>query len=214
MSPLFAKQNDHLKLFSADASLQAVIKQTDLPQWTSTGNVFHDVMSCIIEQQIHYRSSKNVFQHVMMEAGVDELHPDNFHLLEQALSRLRLSEAKYEAMAEATEFFEQSDVKWETASDEEVRQQLSTVKGIGVWTTDMILLYTLRHPDVFPKDDYHLGQIMTKVYGLDPQKQLKKEMLRISERWRGNRSLAVLYLLAYKNSLLKKRKKYKATFFA
>lgn len=200
------KQNDHQKLFPQDAVLQTIIKETELPVWVSTQNVFHDVMSCIIEQQIHYRSSKNVFRHLMQEAGLDELHPETFPQLEPALPKLRLSEAKYEAMAGTVDFFSRNKVPWNDLDDDQVRKQLSAIQGVGTWTAEMILLYTLHRPDVFPNGDYHLTQIMTKVYGLDPHKQLSKNMLQISERWGNNRSLAVLYLLAYKDSLLKRKK--------
>jgi DNA-3-methyladenine glycosylase II len=202
---LMTKKNNatHAVLFPDDAVLQAVIKATELPQWTSTHNVFHDVMSCIIEQQIHYRSSKHVFAHVMQEAGLQELHVDDFQILERVLYKLRLSEAKYEAMAHTVDFFSQNDLDWEQLSDAEVRTRLSSIQGVGIWTADMILLYTLRRPDVFPLVDYHLTQIMVKCYGLD-KKGVHKKMREVAQRWGNNRSMAVLYLLAYKNNLLKK----------
>ena len=78
--------------------MAGLVNEVDLPPLRSTYNVFHDVMSCIIEQQVHYRSSKYVFQRVMQAAGLEELTPDNFHLLEPCLPAVRLSAAKYEAM--------------------------------------------------------------------------------------------------------------------
>jgi DNA-3-methyladenine glycosylase II len=197
----------HAALFPDDTTLQRIIESTQLPVWRSTENVFHDVMSCIIEQQIHYRSSKNVFQYVMQEAGLEIVTVHNFDQLQPALQSLRLSEAKHEAMAYAIDFFSRNDLAWETMTDDEVRKRLSAVQGIGLWTADMILLYTLRRPDIFPKGDYHLTQIMTKVYSVDPKKQQQKRMLQIAERWGQNKSLAVLYLLAYKNILTRSRNK-------
>ena len=193
-------------LFPKDKVLQQVIAVTELPQWQSTNNVFHDVMSCIIEQQIHYRSSKYVFQHVMREAGLEELTVANFPVLEQALYKLRLSEAKYEAMAHAVAFFSDNNIDWERLADDEVRERLGAIEGVGQWTVDMILLYTLWRPDVFPNGDYHLTRIMSSLYHLDANKPSLKKMRALAENWEGNRSLAVLYLLAYKNNLLKKPK--------
>ena len=62
----------------------------------------------------------------------------------------------------------------------------------------MILLYTLERPNVFPYDDYHLKQIMVSLYGLDPKVRLKAQMIEISESWGNQKSLAVLYLFAWK----------------
>jgi DNA-3-methyladenine glycosylase II len=198
---------NHLKRFPQDLVLQHLIQQTELPAYVSTENVFQDLMSCIIEQQIHYRSSKNIFNHLLLESGLDELHPHNFILLEPLLAKLRLSEAKYKAIALTLDFFSRHNFQWNDLSDKDIRQELTAIQGVGSWTADMILLYTLRRANVFPKGDYHLTKIMIKVYGLDPRKELNKNMLQIAEKWGNNRSLAVLYLLAYKDQLLKKPKK-------
>lgn len=197
----------HEALFSHDPVMKGLVAGVELPPLRSTDNVFHDVMSCIIEQQIHYRSSKHSFQHLMQEAGLKELSIDNFHLLEPCLPKVRLSAAKVEAMAHTLDFFAQNDVMWKQLSDEEVRLELGRIKGVGRWTVDMILLYTLGRPDIFPHDDYHLCQIMPRLYGLDPKKKLAERMMAIAEQWSGFRSLAVLYLLAWKNQQLKKRKR-------
>jgi DNA-3-methyladenine glycosylase II len=194
----------HKKYFVKDQVLLKLVDTISPPTWKSTENVFHDIMSCIIEQQIHYRSSKNTFQHVMQEAGLDELSLENFHLVEPVLSTLRLSESKFKAMADTIHFFSQNNICWYDLSDEEIRISLKSIRGIGRWTTDMILLYTLHRPDIFPYDDYHLHQIMPKLYGLDPKNKLTEKMKAIAEHWKGNRSLGVLYLLAWKNQSVKK----------
>ena len=66
----------------------------------------------------------------------------------------------------------------------------------------MILLYTLQRPNIFPYDDFHLKQIMVSLYGLDGNAKLKAQMLEISEMWDKQKSLAVLYLLAYKKYIM------------
>jgi DNA-3-methyladenine glycosylase II len=62
----------------------------------------------------------------------------------------------------------------------------------------MILLYTLERPNVFPYDDFHLKQIMISLYNLNPKVRLKAQMLEVADNWGNQKSLAVLYLLAYK----------------
>jgi DNA-3-methyladenine glycosylase II len=75
---------------------------------------------------------------------------------------------------------------------------LSGIKGIGKWTIDMILLYTLERPNIFPSDDFHLKQIMTSLYHLHPKAKLRAQMLKVAEQWGNQKSLATLYLLAWK----------------
>jgi DNA-3-methyladenine glycosylase II len=62
----------------------------------------------------------------------------------------------------------------------------------------MMLLYTLQRPNVFPYDDFHLKQIMVNLYSLNPNVKLKTQMNDIANDWGQQKSLAVLYLLAWK----------------
>ena len=101
------------------------------------------------------------------------------------------------------DFFNTNKIKWQTLSDAEISAQLSSIKGIGKWTIDMILLYTLQRPDVFPYDDFHLKEIMVKLYNLDPNIKLKAQMIDISNDWGEHKSLAVRYLLDWKTFLKK-----------
>jgi DNA-3-methyladenine glycosylase II len=183
-----------------DPVLGTIVQQIPEPKIISTGNVFHDLMSCVLEQQIHYRSTKKIFQKMLNTPSIDILSPDNFTLLEEkALKDAKLSIGKYETVLGILEFWEKQPLDWFSLDDQEVREQLAKIKGIGKWTVDMILMYTLQRPNVFPYDDFHLKQIMTSLYGLDPNVKLKAQMIEISEKWGDQKSLAVLYLLAWKN---------------
>lgn len=189
---------------TTDSVLKEIIAQIDVPATVSTKNVFHDLLSCIIEQQIHYRSSKKQFERLLAKAEIRLLTPENFARFEkEVLSTITLSQKKYETILRVLEFWNEQLVDWQTLSDNTVKEKLSEIKGIGPWTVDMILMYTLGRPNVFPVDDYHLKQIMVSLYGLDPNSKLKTQMLEVSEKWKPNRSLAVKYLLEWKSSLKK-----------
>jgi DNA-3-methyladenine glycosylase II len=182
-----------------DPILQKIILQVSCPVINSTKDVFHDVMSCILEQQIHYRSTKKIFAKALDQAGIEHLTLENFHLLEKhSISKMKLARGKYETMISFIDYWSNNDLDFNLLDDDEVIAQLSSIKGIGKWTIDMILLCTLERPNVFPFDDFHLKAIMVKLYGLDPNVKLKAQMLEISEKWENQKSLAVLYLLEAK----------------
>lgn len=188
-----------LSLAKADPVLEKIIRQIPYPDVVSTNHVFHDLMSCIIEQQIHYRSTKKIFSRMLTSAGIERLCPENFHYFEEkALPHYPLASEKYETIARVIDFWESHHIDWENADDQMVRNTLSAIKGIGQWSIDMILLFTLKRPSVFPQDDYHLKQIMTSLYGLNPTSKLKAQMLSIAEAWSPHQSTAVLYLLDWK----------------
>ena len=189
-------------LSKADSVLAKIIETIPEPIIESIGDVFHDMLSCIIEQQIHYRSTKKIFVKALERAGIDNLDLNNFHLLEKfSLSQIKIAAGKYETMNSFLEYWSNNSKDFEKLSNEEVIQELSSIKGIGKWTIDMILLYTLQREDVFPYDDFHIKQIMVSLYGLDEKVKLKAQMLQITEKRGNQKSLAVLYLLEWKKKI-------------
>jgi 3-methyladenine DNA glycosylase/8-oxoguanine DNA glycosylase len=78
-------------------------------------------------------------------------------------------------------------------SDEEVVEHLTRVKGIGRWTAEMILIFTLGRPDVLPVDDLGLRVAVQRAYAL-PERPARAELLALGEPWRPYRSIATLYL--------------------
>jgi DNA-3-methyladenine glycosylase II len=187
------------KLTQQDPILHELIARGPIPSIQSTKQVFHDVMSCLIEQQIHYRSTKHVFEKALATAAITYLTPANFaHFEEVALSSMKLSVNKLATISQFVSYWEATEPNFFEQSDEAVRSALGAIKGIGPWTIDMILLYTLERPSVFPVDDYHLKQIMTTRYQLDPTQRLTAQMKEIAATWGKYQSLAVLYLLQSK----------------
>ncbi|WP_425057669.1 DNA-3-methyladenine glycosylase family protein [Sporomusa carbonis] len=77
--------------------------------------------------------------------------------------------------------------------DEDIIKQLIAVKGIGLWTAQIFLIFALNRPDVFPSDDLGLKKAVQKLYNLDvlPNKIL---LSNISEKWRPYRTTASWYL--------------------
>ncbi len=186
-------------LSKSDPILERIILQVPQPQIETTNDVFHDLMSCVVEQQIHYRSTKRVFQKMLNSANLERLSPANFRQFEErALGNIKLATGKYETIVGILALWEANKMDWQLLGDEEIISTLSTIKGIGKWTIDMVLLYTLERPNIFPYDDFHLKQIMVSLYNLDPKAKLKAQMIEIAENWGNQKSLAVLYLLAWK----------------
>ena len=186
-------------LTKADHHLGEIIARIPEPKIISTKNVFHDLMSCVLEQQIHYRSTKRIFQKMLDRADIDLLSVSNFSQFEEkAFEGVKLSMSKYETVRRIVDYWLENNIDWDSLSEEEVVAKCSKIKGLGKWTIDMILLYTLERPNVFPYDDFHLKQIMVSLYGLNPRIKLKAQMSDISTSWDGHKSLAVKYLLAWK----------------
>jgi DNA-3-methyladenine glycosylase II len=78
-------------------------------------------------------------------------------------------------------------------SDTEIVERLDTVRGVGPWTVEMLLIFTLGRPDVLPATDYGVRQGFARVYGLKDLPS-PKQVLEHGERWRPHRSTAAWYL--------------------
>lgn len=182
-----------------DPIIKKIISLIELLEIVSTNNVFNDLISCVIEQQIHYRSSKNIYKRALERANIEILTLDNFHLFEEfGLSKLKISTSKKETILRIIDYWNKNTLDFNKLTDDEIITELSKIKGIGKWTIDMILLYTLSRENVFPIDDYQLKQIMVSLYNLDPKVKLKSQMLEIAKNWGDKKSIAVLYLLEWK----------------
>ena len=90
-------------------------------------------------------------------------------------------------------------------SDAEIYAQLLEVRGVGAWTVDMLMMFTLRRPDIMPVTDYGVRkgfQVLYRKRALPSPKQL----LKFSEKWRPHRSVAALYLWRIADTAKKPKK--------
>src|SRR5687768_1194859 len=107
-----------------------------------------------------------------------------------------LSRQKRAYVRDLAEHFATSQIptrKLAAMSDEEVIDALTRVKGIGRWTAEMFLIFTLNRPDVLPVDDLGLQQGAQKIFGLKKVPD-KKALVKLGEPWRPYRSIATWYI--------------------
>jgi DNA-3-methyladenine glycosylase II len=90
--------------------------------------------------------------------------------------------------------------------DEAIMERLTAVKGIGRWTAEMFLIFSLGHPDVLPVDDLGVQHAMRIAYGLRKMPSEKK-MLELAEAWKPYRSVGTWYLWRSRREQTSARKK-------
>ena len=116
-----------------------------------------------------------------------------------------LSNAKTQYVLNVAEFaitHKLADQKLKKLSNEEIIELLTRIKGVGKWTVEMLLMFTLGREDVFAVDDYGIQVAMKKIYKIDDsnKKAFKDKMIRISEKWSPYRTYACLHLWHYKDN--------------
>jgi len=189
-------------LAQIDPILAEVIPQVVLEAWESTEDVYADVACCIVEQQIPYRARGVYLNKLLDLLGEGALIPEEvLKIEEEAWRNRKLSGPKYKALMGFSRHWiahQMDQIDWKGWDDETVFKSLTQIKGVGPQAAHMVLLYTLRRPDIFPENDFHLKRTMAKLYELPTNSKLPLAMRNIAEAWRPHRSLAVRYLLAWK----------------
>lgn len=86
-------------------------------------------------------------------------------------------------------------------SDDEIIKELTRIKGVGVWTAQMVLIFSLNRPNVFPIDDLAIRLGMQKLYAVELEgKALKQKLVDIADGWQPNRTLGTRLVWAWVNS--------------
>ena len=94
-----------------------------------------------------------------------------------------------------------TDKKLLAMSNEEVMEWLTQIKGVGRWTVEMLLMFTLGREDVFPIDDLGIQTAMIKLYKIktDDKKLLKERLFKLSGKWSPYRTYACMHLWNWKD---------------
>ncbi|HEY2348071.1 MAG TPA: DNA-3-methyladenine glycosylase 2 family protein [Puia sp.] len=122
----------------------------------------------------------------------------------ETLRSIGLSAAKSNYVHNVARFsieFGMDQKKLAKLNNEEIIEYLTKIKGVGRWTVEMLLMFTLGREDVFAVDDLGIQQAMIAIYKLDKsdKKKLRADMLRISAKWSPYRSFACLHLWRHKD---------------
>jgi DNA-3-methyladenine glycosylase II len=167
----------------------------ELPPLDSFGTLIFQVAG----QQLSVRATRAILSRLEAHFGgrlpsaAELLAADPQVLRESGLS-LRKG-ATLRALAERFVDGRLSDEAFARMSDDEVEAALTEVPGIGPWTAHGFLLVALDRPDVFLPGDIALRRAIQRAYGFDHVPS-EDEMMRLADRWRPYRSLAVSYLFA------------------
>ncbi|MEM6320840.1 MAG: hypothetical protein AAF960_24450 [Bacteroidota bacterium] len=185
--------------------LTNIIKTIPPPKSYAQNSLFYDLVSCVVDQQIPHRSRGIYVKKLEQLIENEPITPESIlNIDERAFAEQKIANTKHQTLMRLAHHWQTEQwqaIDWSKLSDVAIKEKLGAVKGVGNWTIEMILLFSLERPDVFPADDYHLKQMMTQLYGLNPKSKLKAQMIEVSEPWQPYRSLGVRYILDWKAHL-------------
>lgn len=180
-----------------DAILRTVIKKAGPLKLRSAGRGYPVLVQSIISQQISTAAAATIGQRLRLLAAGGELSAEVVaQLSDQQLQTAGVSPQKLSYLRDLTRCTLEGVINFRRiarATDEAAIAELVQVRGIGRWTAQMYLIFSLERPDVFAPDDLGLRNAMQRLYGL-PQQTSRVELERMSEQWRPWRSAASWYL--------------------
>lgn len=176
-----------------------------LGQITTRKNIPLRLMASIMSQQLSTKVAKVIYQRFLALYNGKEPTPAQVLATDKEVLRsVGLSNAKVQYVQNVAAFFiEQklTDKKLHQMESEDVIVLLTQIKGVGRWTVEMLLMFTLGKEDVFAVDDLGIQQAMVKIYKLHKleKKQLRERMLKISAKWSPYRTYACMHLWGWKD---------------
>ncbi len=209
----------HLK--KSDPLMRAIIERVGPCRMEFNDPTFHNLAEAIVYQQLNGKAAATIFNRFTALAG-DPVTPEGIlKLSAEQLRSVGLSKQKSSYLFDMAERAQRGELdfsKLVEMTDDEVIEHLTQVKGVGVWTAHMFLMFTLQRANVLPTGDFGIRMAMHKHY-LDRAAKKKntagktkakktitkapkvkivlptpQQMEKIAKRWEPYRSIACWYL--------------------
>lgn len=195
------KYIQHLK---KDKKLAAILPKVKPYALKKEKDLYFSLQRAIVGQQLSVKAAATIWQRYL------ELFPKGYPepklVIKMKPEKLRgagLSFQKLGYLKNIAQFSLDHDMSFDylnTLSDEEVIQYLIPIKGVGKWTIEMLLMFSLGRRNVFPADDLGIITAMKKLYGLKQEgKELKLKCISLSEQWSPYKSYACFYLWPWRD---------------
>jgi DNA-3-methyladenine glycosylase II len=181
-----------------DKTLAKVIRRVKLKRFMPERNYFYSLAESIISQQLSVKAADTITKR-LIALFPKKRFPTPQDILKLPAAKLRktgVSGAKVLFLKDLARHVADKRLdfhKFPQWTDEEIITHLTAVHGIGRWTAEMFLMFSLGRPDVFSPGDQGLKNSIRKLYGFKKE-PTAKQMLKLVEVWRPHRTLACRYL--------------------
>ena len=186
-----------LKILNEDFKMRKLIKDYGLPSFETKNNYFQSLMRSIVFQQLSGKVANIIYQRLIDLLPNNKITPKevivltNENMINVGLSSQKINYIKNLAIFFENNLFNRDMV--EKMSNEEISAKLIQIKGIGQWTIDMFLMFTLNRQDIMPYSDLGIQKGMKILFKLK-NLPTKIEMKNFSNQWKPYRTVACWYL--------------------
>lgn len=182
------------KLAKTDPQIQGVIDRVGFPTGRARPHGFETLLRIVVGQQVSTHAAAAIFERVKTAIGEPMCPRRTLRLRETTLRKAGLSGRKVEytrGLARAIADGSLDLDRMPTMSDEEVVESITALKGFGIWSAQMYLMFTLGRMDVWPGGDLGVREGVRMLLSLD-ERPVEREMPELGARWRPYRSAVAL----------------------
>jgi DNA-3-methyladenine glycosylase II len=190
---------------SRDDKLKPLIKAHGPFKLRKRDNVPLRICASIMSQQLSTRVADVIYERFLNLFDGKEPQPDEIlRVNHETLRGIGLSNNKVTYVHNVARFAIEQGMEHRKLSgmdDEELIEYLTQIKGVGRWTAEMILMFSLGREDIFSADDLGIQKAMMHLYKIrqHDKKKLKNRMIRIAESWVPYRTYACMHLWRFKD---------------
>ena len=187
-----------IDLLKRDKKMQVLIKKFGRPDFNQGQDYFQSLLRSIVFQQLSGKAAQTIYERlVSLIPKTSNLCPNEVLKLDKdEMRKAGLSSQKINYVRNLADYFDKNSLKKkdvEEMTDEEISKELTKIKGIGRWTVDMFLMFTLNRSDILPYKDLGIQKGIMKILNMKNLPS-KKEMENCSRKWRPYRTIACWYL--------------------
>jgi DNA-3-methyladenine glycosylase II len=196
---------EYIAHLSKDKNLKKILEQQEDIQLQGHKNICLHLCASIMSQQLSTKVADVIYKRFLVLYGDREPTPEQIAATPfEVLRGIGLSGSKTQYVLNVAQFAMEHQLNDDTLkkmSNEEIAALLTQIKGVGKWTVEMLLMFTLAREDVFALDDYGIQSTMKKIYELDDsnKKTFRQTLLNISEKWSPYRTYACMHLWRWKD---------------
>ena len=187
-----------IDILKRDKIMQVLIKKYGRPDFNAGQDYFQSLFRSIVFQQLSGKAAKMIYERLVnLIPETTNLCPNEVLKLDKdEMRKAGLSFQKINYVNNLSDYFENNSFQKkdvERMTDEKISKELIQIKGIGQWTIDMFLMFTLNRPDILPYKDLGIQKGIMKILNMKNLPS-NKEMETCSKKWRPYRTIACWYL--------------------
>jgi DNA-3-methyladenine glycosylase II len=185
-----------LHLRSADPVMAGIIDRVGPCLMMKREPSFETLARSITFQQLHGKAAATIFDRLRKAVGRRFSASGFLKLTSEELRACGLSRQKIASLTDLAERVAKKEIRFRQLSrlsDEEVVLLLSRVRGVGVWTAQMFLMFALERPNIMPLGDLGIRSAVRRAYGLEALPK-PAELAKIAEKWHPYCTIASWYL--------------------